>query len=111
MNNQKEHDMNEQDAARKAAETLALLDSVHPAKTDPFFYTRLHARIHASATSSAHSWRGFSVRFVLALSAIGLLLLINMYSVLSFSSRSTEALRQQAVSRCTTEYQLLTSLD
>ena len=89
--------MKNNDTERKVEETLALLDSIPKVEANPFFYTRLKARMDSQRKISKSFTELIHIRLVIAVVGLLLLIIANTYSVLNLSSRSEEVTKKQAL--------------
>jgi hypothetical protein len=95
-------------AEKEVEKTLRLLDSV-PSQAPPFFYTRLKARMESQAAPRWEQWILRQVRPVLAVAAVTVLLLVNLYCVYKASEETAEAQRQQAAASIAEDYEFTSS--
>jgi multisubunit Na+/H+ antiporter MnhC subunit len=98
--------MNDDDIKRKVDKTLSMLDSVQRAKANPFFYTRLKARIDEQTAKHGLLAQPFPAWLVLTIIGIALLALLNVYSFSLHASQRTEALKQQELAQFAEQYNL-----
>jgi hypothetical protein len=97
---------NEKDIQQEVEKTLAALDSVQHAQANPFFYTRLKARMQSTEATTIHTVHILHARILLSAIGIVLLIALNLFSFLSFSSRSSEVQKEQALASFAEEYHL-----
>jgi hypothetical protein len=95
--------MKKQEIEKEVEKTLSLLDHVRPVKAGPFFYTRLESRMRTQQRAKKVE-RLLPDRWVLAMIGIAFLVLINVYSLLHFSSQSRAAMREQGLATIAEEY-------
>ena len=100
--------MNRNDGVQEQVEqTLAELDSLRRVNADPFFYTRLKARITSKAMQRGLAG-AYSARWVLGLAGIVLLIALNVYSVIrvSMDRADAESVKQDHLLSFADEYDL-----
>ena len=97
---------NEKDIQQEVKNTLVLLDSVKHAQANPFFYTRLKARMKSVTATETRLSFVLHTRIILGILGVFLLIVLNLVSVLSVSSRSTEVQKDQALASLAEEYHL-----
>jgi hypothetical protein len=95
-------------AEKEAEKTLTLLDSV-PSQAPPFFYTRLKARMESQEAPHWEQWILRQARPALAVAAVTVLLLLNLYCVYKASEQSVQAQRQQAAASIAEDYEFTSS--
>jgi hypothetical protein len=94
------------DTEKKVDETLALLDSIPKNKANPFFYTRLKARMESQSETKRGIKELVHVRLLILVIGLLLLILVNTYSVLNLSSRSTQVTKEQGLESFAESYNL-----
>ena len=77
---------NQEDINRKLADTLSSLDDVKRAKINPFFYTRLKARLGGGKKVS-RPWFT-SPQLSMAVAAVFLLFCLNFYLFINYSAEN-----------------------
>lgn len=80
---------------------LQLLDNMQEVGTDDFFYTRLRARMEAR--NAGEEW-GFMVRPAMAIAALSLLLVLNGFLLLQFSSTAKSQTEGYSIQRFAADY-------
>jgi hypothetical protein len=89
--------------ASEVEKTLAVMSSV-PSQAPPFFYSRLKARMENRQRSRWERWYVHELRPALAVVAVTLLLLINLYCVWKASEVTGQAKRDQAAASIAEDY-------
>jgi len=89
--------------ASEVEKTLGVMSSV-PSQAPPFFYSRLKARMEDRQRSRWERWYVHELRPALAVVAVTLLLLINLYCVWKASEVTGQAKREQAAASIAEDY-------
>lgn len=71
--------INDQNIRREVERTMESLEGLKRAETDPFFYTRLMARLERTETNVWNRWMEFLSRPAVSLGLLFLFLLMNGY--------------------------------
>ena len=91
---------------REVNKTISLFESGQRAKAPPFFYTRLKTRMQKRSSKSAIIAYSPRIRFSLAMAAILMLILINIYSLWRSSSLTSALLKKEQLTSFSKEYKL-----
>jgi hypothetical protein len=92
------------DVERETEAALAAFDTVQRAAANPFFYTRLKARLQAKERS--RKTNRIPARLVLAVCGVLVLIALNVFSMLEYSSKKSEVQKQQVLASLADEYGL-----
>lgn len=98
--------MNREEIEQEVEKTLSLLDSVQRAQANPFFWTRLEARLNAATTGTHRGFVFEHMRMSLAFAGLAVLLLLNVYSLWQSASRSQEVKKDLQLTSCVSEFDL-----
>jgi hypothetical protein len=96
--------MDEKQVQQEVQKTLDLLSPASQVKPDPFFYTRLSARMTEEPGEARGFRRLLHPGFATALAAIALLVALNAYSLVTLSSHSDETRNRQAAASLAQDY-------
>lgn len=100
---------NEQDIAQKIEETMKSLDGIQPAELNPFFFTRLQARMERDIAPSYGRF-AFLANMKLNLAMLVVVLMFNVASVVFISAQNSESTESKtALEMFTEEYSSSTS--
>lgn len=91
---------------REVDKTMNALDGLEPAKTDPFFYSRLSAKLeNRDQTEQEES---FSFGFAFTMAAVIVFLTLNIASITLYGDQfiDDEAVQQEFVDEIAYEYQV-----
>jgi hypothetical protein len=98
--------MNEDNVKQEIGKTLALLDAAPHVKANPYFYTRLKARMEKEERTQGRLARVVHNRVLLAAVGFVLLVIINIFSLVHLSTRSSEVQKAQTLASFAEEYNL-----
>ena len=98
--------MNEDQVKQEVDKTLALLDTAPRARPKPFFYTRLKARMQTENLGHGFLVRLVHDRVYLAVVGLVLLVIINVFSFVRLSARSSDMQKEQTLASFAREYNL-----
>ncbi|PIQ50000.1 MAG: hypothetical protein COW03_01950 [Cytophagales bacterium CG12_big_fil_rev_8_21_14_0_65_40_12] len=100
---------NEQDIAQKIEETMKSLDGIQAAELNPFFFTRLQARMERDIAPSYGRF-AFLANMKLNLAMLVVVLMFNVASVVFISAQNSESTESKtALEMFTEEYSSSTS--
>ena len=93
---------NQEDIDKKIAKTLSSLDDVERAKANPFFYTRLKAKMEEEKRGF---WALFTIpQFSMAVASVFLLLCLNFYLMINYELNAST--QTDEVSTFISDYQI-----
>lgn len=96
--------------SEEVEKTLNSLDNWQPVKTDPFFYTRLQARMQKR--QEEHKWAWFFDSALLKPALAVAIVAINVVTLIHYSNQTSQAVsRDEAIESFTNEYALNQSMD
>lgn len=91
---------------REVDKTMNALEGLEPAKTDPFFYSRLSAKLENRDRSDQDE--SFSFGFAFTMAAVIIFLTLNIASITQYGDQFVEddAVQQEFVDEIAYEYQV-----
>lgn len=86
--------------------TMSVLDGIEPAKTDPFFYSRLTAKLENRDRSEEEE--SFSFGFAFSMAAVVIFLTLNIASISIYGNQfvDEDEIQQEFVDEIAYEYQV-----